>query len=136
MPLRNYIDTNLWVFLIYQYLYFFLLNLIIIIIIKFLKPMGLTQPNPTHVGWVGFMWWVEFFFTHHGGLGQKILSTQPMHISNWKWYCIVLLHHFPILPLTCLSHLNASLYMISTSNNIVINYFIVILQIVTIANSY
>jgi len=23
--------------------------------------------------------WVEFFFTHHGGLGQKIPSTRPMH---------------------------------------------------------
>ena len=41
-----------------------------------------TQPNLTHVGWVGLMWigldlcdWlslVEFFSTHHGGLGQKI----------------------------------------------------------------
>ena len=42
--------------------------------------MGLTRPNPTHVGWVGLDWtylmgWVEFFFTHHDGLGQKIPST-------------------------------------------------------------
>ena len=44
--------------------------------------MGSTQPNPTHVGWVGLMCglgWVEFFFTHHGGLGKKISSTRPMH---------------------------------------------------------
>ena len=33
--------------------------------------------NPTHVGWVG-LGWVEFFFTHHGGLGQKIPSTQQL----------------------------------------------------------
>ena len=29
--------------------------------------------NPTHVGWV------EFFLTHHGGLGQKISLIRPMH---------------------------------------------------------
>ena len=44
--------------------------------------MGLTRLNPTHVGWVGLMWWVglgwvEFFLTHHGGLGKKILLTRP-----------------------------------------------------------
>ena len=32
--------------------------------------MSSTRPNPTHVGWV------EFFLTHHSGLGQKISSTQ------------------------------------------------------------
>ena len=36
--------------------------------------MGSTRPNPTHVGWVGLdlcdgLGWVEFFLTHHGGLG-------------------------------------------------------------------
>ena len=36
--------------------------------------MGSTRPNLTHVGWVGLGW---IFFTHHGGLGQKIPSTQP-----------------------------------------------------------
>ena len=30
------------------------------------------------MGWVG-LGWVEFFLTHHGGLGQKIPSTRPMH---------------------------------------------------------
>ena len=34
--------------------YIVLLNLIIIvIIIKIVQPMGLTQPNLIHVGWVG-----------------------------------------------------------------------------------
>ena len=54
--------------------------------------MGSTRPNLTHVGWiwlgrVGLMWWVglgwvEFFLTHHDGLGQKIPSTRPMHTSS------------------------------------------------------
>ena len=55
--------------------------------------MGSTRPNPTYVGWVRLdvcdgLGWVEFFFTHHGGLGQKIRSTRPMHtpISN-HWGC-------------------------------------------------
>ena len=49
--------------------------------------MGSIRPNPTHVSWVRLGWveldicdglgWVEFFFTHHGGLDQKIPSTQP-----------------------------------------------------------
>ena len=46
-------------------IYFFLLNLIIVVIKK------IVQPNPTHVGWVGLMWWV--------GLGQKIPLIRPMH---------------------------------------------------------
>ena len=37
--------------------------------------MGSTRPNPTHVR----LGWVEFFLTYHGGLGQKIPSTRPMH---------------------------------------------------------
>ena len=49
--------------------------------------MGSTQPNPTHVGWIGLGWthmvgWVGlnwiFFFTHHDGLGQKIPSPTFM----------------------------------------------------------
>ena len=46
--------------------------------------MGSTRPNPTHVGCIGLGWtsmmgwvWLNFFLTYHGGLGQKILSTQP-----------------------------------------------------------
>ena len=38
--------------------------------------LGRIQLNPCGLGWV------EFFLTHHGGLGQKIPSTRPMHISN------------------------------------------------------
>ena len=61
---------------------FFLLNLIIIVIKKkFVQPMGSTRPNPTHIGWVG----LNFFFTHHGGLGQKISLTQPMHTLNGRY---------------------------------------------------
>ena len=51
---------------------------------KIVQPMGSTRLNPTHVGWVDLGWiyvmgWVRlnFFLTHHGGLGQKIPSTQP-----------------------------------------------------------
>ena len=53
-------------------IYIFLLNLIIIVIKKkIVQPMGSTQPM-----WVGLdlcdgLGWVEFFLTHHGGLGQK-----------------------------------------------------------------
>ena len=41
--------------------------------------MDSTQPM-----WVGLdlcdgLCWVEFFLTHHGGLGQKISLTQLMH---------------------------------------------------------
>ena len=38
--------------------------------------MGSTQPNPIHVGWVGF------FLTHHRGWVKKSPQfdpTQPMH---------------------------------------------------------
>ena len=50
---------------------FFLLNLIIIVIKKINQSM-----------WVGLdlcdeLGWVEFFLTHHGGLGQKISLTRP-----------------------------------------------------------
>ena len=65
---------------------FFLINLIIIAIKKIIQPMDSTQPNPTHMGWVGLgltyvMGWIELkkILTHHGGLGQKISSTQPIH---------------------------------------------------------
>ena len=53
-------------------IYIFLLNLIIIVIKKkIVQPMGSTQPM-----WVGLdlcdgLGWVEFFLTHHGGLGQE-----------------------------------------------------------------
>ena len=65
-------------------IYFFLLNLIIIVIKKIVQSVGSTRPNPTHVGWIGLdlcdgLGWVEFFLTYHGGLGQKIPSTRPMH---------------------------------------------------------
>ena len=49
--------------------------------------MGSTRPIWVELGWVGLdlcdgLDWVEFPFTYHGGLGQKIPSTrpnQPMH---------------------------------------------------------
>ena len=46
-----------------------------------------TQPNPTHVNWIGLdkcdgLSWVEFFFIHHDELGKKISSTRPMHIHR------------------------------------------------------
>ena len=59
-------------------IYFFLLNLIIIIIIKIVQPKGSTRPM-----WVG-LGWVEFFFTHHGGLSQKIPLTRPMHTPSFN----------------------------------------------------
>ena len=34
-------------------IFFFLINLIIIVIKKIVQPMGSTRSNPTHVGWVG-----------------------------------------------------------------------------------
>ena len=45
--------------------------------------------NLTHMGWVGLMWWVglNFFLVHHGGLGQKISSTDLtwlMHTPSGK----------------------------------------------------
>ena len=45
-----------------------------------------TQPNPTHMGWVGLgltyvMGWIGLKknLTHHDGLGQKISSIRPIH---------------------------------------------------------
>ena len=43
---------------------------------------NLTQPDLCRLGWVGLdlcdaLGWVEFFLTHHDGLGQKISLTQP-----------------------------------------------------------
>ena len=37
-------------------IYFFLLNLIIIVIKKIVQPMGSTRPKPTCVGWVRLGW--------------------------------------------------------------------------------
>ena len=44
--------------------------------------MGSIRPDPTHVGQVGLGWtyvtgWIRlnFFFTYHSGLGQKISLT-------------------------------------------------------------
>ena len=34
--------------------------------------------NSTHVSWVG----LNFFLTHHNGLGQKISLTRPMHTPS------------------------------------------------------
>ena len=50
---------------------FFLLNLIIIVKKKLSNPW--VQPNPCGLGRV------KFFLTHHGGLGEKIPLTRPMH---------------------------------------------------------
>ena len=68
MPLRSYIDTNLWGFFFNIFIFIFFStqfnnN-------KIVQPMGLTQPM-----WVGLdlydgLDWVEFFLTHHGGLGR------------------------------------------------------------------
>ena len=60
-------------------IYFFLLNLVIIVIKKIVQPTGLTRPM-----WVGLdlcdgLDWIEFFLTHHDRLGQKISLTRPMH---------------------------------------------------------
>jgi len=48
---------------------------------KIFQPMGSTRPDPTGVGlgWTYVMDWVEFFLTHHDGLGQKIPPIRPMH---------------------------------------------------------
>ena len=59
---------------------FFLLNLIIIVIKKNLSNPWV-QLDPTQPMWVG----LNFFFTHHGGLGQKISLTQPMHTLNGRY---------------------------------------------------
>ena len=59
---------------------FFLLNLIIIVIKKIL-PNPWVQLDPTRPMWVG----LNFFLTHHGGLGQKISLTQPMHTLNGRY---------------------------------------------------
>ena len=69
-------------------IYCFLLKLIIIVRKKIVQPMGSTRPNPTQLGWVGLdlcdgLDWVEFFLTHHGGLGKKIPSTRPMHTPTY-----------------------------------------------------
>ena len=50
--------------------------------------MDSTQTNLTHMGWVRLdlcdgLSWVEFFLTHHGGLGKKIPSTRPMHTPTY-----------------------------------------------------
>ena len=63
---------------------FFLLNLIIIVTKKKKKNSNLwVQPNPIRPMWVGLdlcdeLGWVEFFFTHHGGLGQVELRIRRL----------------------------------------------------------
>ena len=41
----------------------------------FVQLMGSIRPMWVGLSWTYVMVWVEFFFTHHGGLGQKILLT-------------------------------------------------------------
>ena len=41
--------------------------------------MGSTRPMWVELDLCDGLDWVEFFFTHHGGLGKKIPSIQPMH---------------------------------------------------------
>ena len=70
--------------------------------------ISLNKFNPTHVGWVGLDWiglmwwvgldWVEFFLTYHGGLGQKISLTRPMHTPS---YGFVLIYGVTGIDLTC-----------------------------------
>ena len=48
---------------------------------------NLIQPNSTQPMWVGLdlcdgLGCVEIFLTYHGGLGQKIPSTRPMHTPS------------------------------------------------------
>ena len=55
--------------------------------------MGSTRPMWVWVGlnlcdglgWVG-LGWVEFFLTHHGGLGQKFPSTRPIHTPTCRTF--------------------------------------------------
>ena len=78
---------------------FFLLNLIIIIIIKnclihgfnptHIQPMSSTRPNPTHVGWVGLDWtyvmsWVGliFFYPLWWVRSKILLNLTHMHTPN------------------------------------------------------
>ena len=63
---------------------FFLLNLIIIVTKKKKNSNLWVQPNPIRPMWVGLdlcdgLGLVEFFLTHHCGLGQKMPLTRPMH---------------------------------------------------------
>ena len=49
---------------------------------KIIQPMGSTRPNPTHMSWVGLMWWVGLgwiFFNLSWRIGSKnpLNSTQP-----------------------------------------------------------
>ena len=53
--------------------------------------MGSIRPNLTHVGQVGLDWtyvmdWVRlnFFLTHHDGLGQKISLRETKEFLWWK----------------------------------------------------
>ena len=69
--------------------------------------MGSIWSKLTHMGWVGLGWvelmwwvgldWIEFFFTHYGGLGQKILLTRPNPTYAYsycrdcnKWFLFVI----------------------------------------------
>ena len=78
LPLRNCIDTNLWLFKIYLYLYFFLLNLIIIINLSNLWVQS-DPTDPCGLGWTYVMGWVEFFFDPPWWVGSKnsLNPTQP-----------------------------------------------------------
>ena len=73
---------------------FFLINLIIIAIKKIIQPMDSTQPNPTHMGWVGFgltyvMGWI--------GLKKKfdppwwVGSKNPLNPTHTHPYCCLIM---------------------------------------------
>ena len=68
-------------------IYFFLLHLIIIIVIKkILQPMGSTRPNPTHVGWVGFMWWVGLDWIFFLSILMNWVKKFPQFDPTWAIY--------------------------------------------------
>ena len=45
--------------------------------------MGSTLPMWVVLDLCDGLGWVEFFLTHHGGLGQKMSLTRPMHTPKF-----------------------------------------------------
>ena len=70
----------------WQVRYIFLLNLIIIVIIKkIVQLMGTTRPNLIYVGWVEPLWWVELgwiFFNSPWWIRSKN-PLNPTHAHPW-----------------------------------------------------
>ena len=78
--------------------------------ILFINSSGKCDIYFFNVGWVGLdlcdgLGWVEFFLTHHSGLGQKIISTRLIHTPTFYFV------NKSLSPCKCVRYLLFSIFL-------------------------